>query len=178
MRERKRFFFSLYRYQTHFDSSLFLFFFIALSLSPVRFAFFFHNYFGASSSLFAVCDRTTNKKQPTGWRKNANSAEAKIRQEKRNGFKRNKKENNKRRILYTYICIDTRIDYVKDNYSIMSLLSLFLFFEFRYTFFLCFASPILSSSITSPFLISTSKFMINSLAFLSMHNYTSDLFCI
>jgi hypothetical protein len=27
-----------------------------------------------------------------------------------------------RRILYTYICIDTRIDYAKDNYSIMSLL--------------------------------------------------------
>jgi hypothetical protein len=59
------------------------------------------------------------------------SAEAKIRQEKRKRLKRNKKENNMRRnIIYTYICIDTRIDYAWDNYSIMSLLFvIIIFFE-------------------------------------------------
>jgi hypothetical protein len=59
MRERQRQWekgrgsFSLYRYQTHFSSSLFLLFFIALTLSLSRGAlcvfafFFFHNYFAA-----------------------------------------------------------------------------------------------------------------------------------
>jgi len=51
-----------------FGSSLFLFFFIALSLSRGAFCVlrFFHKCFAASCLLFAVCDRTTNKKQPTG----------------------------------------------------------------------------------------------------------------
>jgi hypothetical protein len=50
--------------------------------------------------------------------------------------------------IHTYICIDTRIDYEKDNYLIMSL----LLFSSLYTFLLYFTSPILYSTITSPFL--------------------------
>jgi len=68
--------------------SSFSLFFIAFSLSRGAFCvlrFFFLYYIAASSLLFAVCDRTINKKQATGRRKNANRAEAKNRQEKRKG---------------------------------------------------------------------------------------------
>jgi hypothetical protein len=85
--------FSLYRYQTHFGSSFSLIFFIALSLFLSRggFCVFFHNYFAASYLLFVVCDRTSNKKQATGRRKNATGAEGKVRQEKRKRLKTKQK---------------------------------------------------------------------------------------
>jgi hypothetical protein len=78
-----------------FGSSLFLFFFIALSLSCGAFCVlrFFHNCFAASCLLFAVCDHITNKKQPTGRGARTPPVQRqKSDKKKRKGLKRNKKE--------------------------------------------------------------------------------------
>jgi hypothetical protein len=65
------------------------------------------------------------------------------------GLKRNKKENNTtdEYIIHTYICIVTRIDYEKGNYSIVFL----LVFSSLGIFRLWFTLPILYPSLTSPF---------------------------
>jgi hypothetical protein len=68
------------------------FFYRSFSFSFSRWVLrFFHNYFAASYLLFVVCDRTSNKKQATGRRKNATGAEGKVRQEKRKRLKTKQK---------------------------------------------------------------------------------------